>query len=227
MKFLVAALMLIAGTWFTPWSSPRGTITVTGEAKEQIANQMARFNVNVTQTNKDKDTAVEAVNREMGEIIKAVKDFGIADKDLTTQNVSVYEIDQPEILIYPPRPRSGEKEWQASNSLEIILRDVNQASVLTDLLQGFPLAQVSGPNLDLDDTRAAEADVSVQAVQDARDKAEKIAAAAKRKLGKVIRVSEGDANQPLPVLERATSAAPIEAGSFELSKTVTVVFELK
>src|SRR3990170_7544133 len=114
--FLLAALV---GSWFTPWSQPRAMITVTGQAKQQVANQIAHFNVSVIQTNKDKDIAVEAVNQEMDKIIKAVKELGIEDKDITTQSVSVYEVSQPEIMIYPPpRDRGGEKEWQASNSPE-------------------------------------------------------------------------------------------------------------
>lgn len=215
MKWLAAVLMLIAGTWFTPWSRPRATITVTGQAREQVKNQVARFQVSVSQTNKDKATAVEAVNNEMAKIIKAVKEFGIEEKDITTQNVSVVEIDRP-------------KQWQASNSLEIILRDVNQTSALTDLLQGFSLAQMSGPSLSVDDTNTAEADLLTQAVDDARQRAEKVAVASGRKLGKVITVAEAGGVYPVYRMEADLKAsAPVEPGSTEMSRTVTVVFELK
>lgn len=215
MKLIVAGLILLIGLWFTPWSRPRATITVTGQAREQVRNQIARFNVSVTQANKDKDTAVEAVNTEMAGIIEAVKDFGIAGKDITTQNVSVYEIDRP-------------KQWQASNSLEIILRDINQASALTDLLTGFPLAQVSGPSLSVDDTGGAETDLLVNAVEDAREKAEKVAVASKRKLGKVLTINEAGRVYPVYSMEAGLkTAAPVEPGSTEMAKTVTVVFELR
>lgn len=231
MKLIVAVLILLAGLWFTPWSRPRAQITVTGEAKLQVNNQIARFSVNVTQTNQDKQTAIEAVNAEMDKIIKAVKVFGIEAKDLTTQNVSVYETVEPEILIYPPRPRSGEKQWQASNSLDIILRDVSQAPALTDLLQGFALAQVSGPNFSLDETDNNDTELLTQAIEDARKKAGQAAAASGRKLGKVLTVNEGVSSQPWPLYrEMAVSdktAAPVEPGSTQTSKTVTVVFELK
>ncbi len=224
---LVFPLLLVVGSWFTPWSQPRAMITVSGEAKQQLANQIARFNVNVTQTNKDKETAVETVNREMDKIIAAVKAMGIDAKDITTQNVSVYEVSEPEIMIYPPRPKSGEKQWQASNSLEIILRDVSQAQALTDLLQGFTLAQVSGPGFSVDDANAAAVDLLTQAVEDAREKAEHVAAASGRKLGKVITVSETGGVYPVYRSAALETAAPVEPGSSQTSKTVTVVFELK
>lgn len=227
MKLIVAGLILLGGLWFTPWSHPRATITVTGEAKQQVANQIARFSVTVAQANQDKETAVEAVNEAMAQIIQAVKDFGIGSGDITTENVSVYEISQPEILIYPPRPGSGEKQWQASNSLAIVLRDVSQAPALADLLQDFPLAQVSGPDFSVDNSNAAAPDLLSQAVEDAREKAGRAAQASGRKLGKVLTVSEGVSGQPWPFLDRAVSAAPVEPGSTEMSQTVTVVFELK
>lgn len=226
MKLIVAGLILLGGLWFTPWSRPRAMITVTGQAHQQVANQIANFNVSVTQTDKDKGTAVEAVNREMAKIINAVKELGIEAKDITTQNISVYEVSQPEILIYPPRPKSGEKQWQARNSLEIILRDVNQASALTDLLQGFPLAQVSGPGFSVDNTSETDSDLLTQAVEDARKKAAKVAVASGRKLGKVLTVAEGVSSQPW-IMDKAVTSAPVEPGGSQMSKTVTVVFELK
>lgn len=211
--FLLAALV---GSWFTPWSQPRAMITVTGEAKQAVANQIANFNVSVTQTNKDKQVAVEAVNQEMDKIIKTVKELGIEAKDITTQNVSVYEM---------------KKQWQASNSLEIILRNIDQAQALADLLQGFPLAQVFGPGFSVDDASEADADLLTEAVADARQKAAKVAAASGRKLGKVITVSETGSYPIYRGLEAASSrdavSTPIEPGSSQMSQIVTVVFELK
>jgi hypothetical protein len=230
---IVFPLVLLFASWFTPWSHPRAMITVTGEAKQQVSNQVARFNVSVVETNKDKQTAVDAVNQAMAEIIGAVKEFGIEEKDLTTQNVSVYETADPEILIYPPRPRTGEKQWQASNSLAIILRDVNKASALTDLLQAFSKAQVSGPSFAVDDTNSSERDLLADAMADARKKAESLAEAGGRKLGKVLTASEGYSSTPYPVYRdlmavgEAKSAAPVEPGSSQMTKTLTVVFELK
>ncbi len=235
MKLIAAVifpLVLLLASWFTPWSRPRATITVTGEAKQQVNNQIARYSVSVTETNKDKQTAVNAVNQAMTEITQAVKDFGIEDKDLETQNVSVHETSQPEIMVFPPRPKKGEKQWQASNSLAIILRDTGKASALTDLLQGFSKAQVTGPSFSVDDTKTSEHDLLDKAMADAKEKAGRLAASGGRKLGKVLTVSEGYSS-PYPIygdmlaVSQLKSSAPVEPGSTQMSKTLTVVFELK
>jgi uncharacterized protein YggE len=117
--------------------------------------------------------------------------------------------------------------------LEVILRQVEQASALTDLLQQFPLAQVSGPNFSLEDYQQAGADLLTEAVEDAREKAGRVAAAAGRKLGKVVTVAETASTYPLYRdlvglnAAKETAPAPVEPGSSQTSKAVTVVFELK
>ncbi|MBU1323482.1 SIMPL domain-containing protein, partial [Patescibacteria group bacterium] len=137
---ILTALCLLIPWEHVNWGKisilPASTITVTGEAKQDLTSQIANFSAGVTATNIDKQTAVNEVNSAMEKIIKSVKDFGIEEKDIQTQQVSVYQTkeDRPEIMIYPPRP-SGKDVWQASNSISIKLRNIDQASALTDLLQ--------------------------------------------------------------------------------------------
>lgn len=235
-------IVLIAACLFIPWEHvnwgkisilPASTITVTGEAKQDELPQIARFSASVTATNADKQIAINEVNSAMEKIIKSVKDFGIDTKDIQTQQVSVYQTkeDRPEIMIYPPI-RSGKDVWQASNSISITLRDITKAADLTDLLQAGDAANVSGPNYSLDDTTEIQTELLSKAIDNARAKAQKIAAASQRKLGQVITVSEGFSNYPGPLFAGGSmmaerSSAPVEPGTETVSKSVTVTFELK
>jgi len=234
-KGFLLAILFLAGVYFIPWSRvnwgkieflPAGTITVTGQAKRDEASQIANFNASVTASNDEKQTAIDEVNTKMAEIIQKVKEFGIDEKDIQTQNVSVYENPAMEILIYPPQKRS--LRWTANNSLEIKLKDVNRASQLADLLNATGATSVSGPNFSLDDTQEAETALLAEAIENAREKAEKVAQASGRKLGKVITVSEGGSPIGIyPTMERAMSTTPIEPGTETVYKSVTVVFELR
>jgi len=235
-------VVLTASCLLLPWEHvnwgkisilPASTITVTGEDKKDELRQIARFSASVTATNADKQTAVNQVNTAMEKIIKSVKDFGIDQKDIQTQQVSVYQTkeDQPEIMIYPPI-RSGKDVWQASNSISITLRDITKASALADLLQNSGAANIYGPNYSLDDTTAAQADLLAKAIDNAREKAQKIAAASRRKLGKVITVSEGSSGYPGPLFVGGSMMAekfnaPVEPGTETVYQSVTVTFELK
>lgn len=243
---VIFAVIILIGALFLPWSwvnwgkielGQAPTITVTGTSQEDVKSEIATFTAGVTATNKDKDTAVNEVNTKMTGIVEEVKKFGIAESDIQTRNVSTYQqTDKPEILIYPPRSgtSTGEMVWVANNSLEIKLRDVSNASQLTDLLNSSGATEVNGPNFTLDTDRD-DSDLLASAVEDARKKAEKVAKASGRRLGKVITVSE-TGYYPTPILERAvgvgmggdtTVPSPVEPGTQTSYKSVTVVFELK
>ena len=225
-------VILIALCLLIPWEHvnwgkisilPASTITVTGEAKKDELPQIANFSASVTATNVNKQTAINEVNTQMTKIIQAVKDFGIDQKDIQTQQVSVYQTKEERLSV--------KDVWQASNSISIKLRNINQASALTDLLQQSNTTNVYGPNYSLDDTTQAQVDLLSKAIDNAREKAEKIAVASKRKLGKIITVSEGGTVIPGPVF-RAMSVAetistPVEPGTETVYKSVTVTFELK
>ena len=200
------------------------TITVTGEAKKDELPQIARFSASVTAANADKQTVVNEVNSAMEKIIKSVKDFGIDEKDIQTQQVSVYQTKEERL--------SAKDIWQAGNSINITLRNITQASALADLLQGNGAANVFGPNYSLDDTTQAQADLLSKAIDNAKTKAQKIASASGRKLGKVITVNEGSSVYPEPLFLGGStmaekSSAPVEPGTETVYQSVTVTFELK
>jgi len=225
-------VILIALCLLIPWEHvnwgkisilPASTITVTGEAKKDELPQIANFSASVTATNVNKQTAINEVNTQMTKIIQAVKDFGIDQKDIQTQQVSVYQTKEERLSV--------KDVWQASNSISIKLRNINQASALTDLLQQSNTTNVYGPNYSLDDTTQAQVDLLSKAIDNAREKAEKIAVASKRKLGKIITVSEGGTVIPGPVFRSMsvaeTISTPVEPGTETVYQSVTVTFELK
>ena len=83
----------------------------------------------------------------------------------------------------------------------------------------------------MDDTTEAQADLLSKAIANAREKADKIATASQRKLGKIITVTEGGTAMPGPIF-RAMSVAetvptPVEPGTETVYQSVTVTFELK
>lgn len=212
---------------------PASTITVTGDAKSEQKSETATYFVTVSAGNDDKQTAINEVNTKMNDILAKVKAFGVPDTDIKTQQVSIYESLEMEILTYPAPPRVAGK-WQASNSLEVKLSDASKATAFTDLLNSTGATSVSGPNFGLTDVNESSDKLLEEAINDARQKAEKIAKASGRRLGKVITVSEAGYTGPIyPMAMEAKGrggdvvATPIEPGTQEVYKSVTVVFELR
>src|SRR5258708_17288551 len=218
---------------------PRSTITVTGEAKGSQKKQIAKYNVNVSASNDDKNKANDDVNTKMTNIINGIKAMGIADDDIKTENIRVYQKPQP--LMYAPggaqiRPSGGGNgAWQANNSIAITLRDISKASALSDLLNKSGATNVYGPTYTVDNTTNTQADILGAAIEAARKKAQIIATVSGRTLGKAITISE--CNQYggiMPLLDTnaigagiVSPSTPLQPGTQTVYKTLTLTFEFR
>jgi hypothetical protein len=233
---LVLGGVALIGAFFIPWQSvhwgkfelqPTKSITVIGEAKIQQKTQIAEFNAGVTAVSDNKDTAIADVNQKIKTIIEAVKTFGIQDKDIKTENLSVYQGEEQYWEEGRQKTRPG--QWRVSNNIRVTLRDVNKASDLADLIVKNGATNVYGPNFSVEDTSQDQATLLDEAIKNAQSKAELIARSSGGKLGKILSVTEGYTTTPYKgYLEGAGGGGPaLEPGSQTIQKTVTVVFELK
>lgn len=232
-KIIGTILLVLLLVWIVPWSKVNWgkialtapeTVTVSGEAKSQEKNQMASFSAGVMVQNMDKNKAITEVNTKMDGLVKVVKDFGIKDADIKTQNISYYQ-----------EPKGGQNPgmWQVNNSVEIVLREIDKANALADLISSSGANNVYGPNFSMEDTNQAGKGLYNMALKDAKDKAESIASASGRKLGKVLSVNDGGTTSniyPMYAMKDSTGmggGAVSEPGSTTVYKSLTVVFELK
>ena len=237
---------LIAITRFTDlkphWGSlemkTTSTITVSGLAKKEQDNQIADFTAGMDSIEASKEEALNKVNEAMNQLIAQVKEFGIKEEDIQTQTASVYqETDYVSIdtNMYP-RGDAQKGDWRANNSVSIKLREVEKAEALLAILNESGANNVYGPSFGIEDANLASDDLLADAVANAREKAEKIAAANNQEIGKIISLTEGGVSPILSAYKLAPMAgggmsesaidADLEPGSSTTSKTVTVTFEL-
>lgn len=236
---VLSMIIIVAAGIFLPleninWGTVRtvsaNTIVVTGEARSSEKNQIASFTAGVDSVNDNKDQAVAEVNSKIEALIKAVKDFGIDNADIQTQNLSVYRGEEMYTENGSQRSRPG--QWRVNNSINIKLRNIEKASDLTTLLTNSGATNVYGPNFAMEDTKEIQNDLLPIAIENARKKAELMTADTGRKLGKVISINEGGTvGGSYPILMEARGmgggGSPVEPGSTEVMASVTVVFELK
>lgn len=238
-KIIGTVIMVLVLVWVLPWSriswgkitlQPSEVVTVTGEANTVEKNQLASFTAGVEAVNDNKDMAVDEVNKKVNDLIAAVKGFGIGDEDVQTQSISIYQSEESYFEGGVRKTRKG--QWRVNNSIEITLRNIDRASELTDLLSSSGATNIYGPNFRMDEKNDAEKGLYEVAMKDAREKAESIARASGRKLGKVLSVNDGGTANTYPVYARmdmvgAGGGAPLEPGSSTVYKSMTVSFELK
>lgn len=233
------AILAFGGVFLLPWQkitwgnmqiTPGNTITVTGESQIQTKNQIAYFTAGVNATNDTKDAAVSEVNQKMDVVLASVKEFGIKDADIQTQTMSVYQ-QQDTYYDTDGKQKTRPGQWQVANSVQLTLREVDRASALTDLLTQSGATNIYGPNFSLDSTKDLDEKLLQEAIDDAKKKAEIMAKASGRKVGKILSINEGlSSGGIIPYAKEATAGgggASIQPGSTTTSKTVSLVFELK
>ncbi len=233
---VIFSALIVAGALFLPsWGklqvNPIQSVTVVGEAKLQTKTQIAVFSAGVSAYNDDKQAAVDEVNRKVAAIVEAVKQFGVLPADLQTQNMSIYQ--NQESYYEDGRQKFRPGQWNVGNTISIKLRNVDQASTLSNILSKSGATNVNGPQFTFDDTSDVANGLMADALKNAGDKAAKVAAASNRKLGKVISVTEGYTPAPMYMMGGGFGGggggggAPVETGSGTVTKTVTVTYELE
>lgn len=232
---IVAATVIVAGAALNYFEIPLARVTtpsprhisVTGQANQQQANELARFSASVDAINDSKEAASSQVERQITALMTSLKEFGIAEDDLKTEYFNAYQ--QEEMINENGRQVSRKGQWRVSNTVSITLRDLTRVEELTALLLAADTTNISGPNFSLEDPNQSAKTLADQAVNDAKEKAEAIAAAQGMKLGKIISIVESGASSPVYPMyrEMGGGGGGYAPGTSEVSTTYIVSFELR
>ena len=207
------------------------TVSVTGTGKVTMVPDRFVFQVGVQTMANTVEDAVAENNRRVQNVIAALKKAGAGDKDIQTSNFNIWpqqnyqEGRMPQILGY-----------QVSNNITVRSEKIDQAGKLLGVAINAGVNTSSGLQFQVSDPTAGRERGLRAAFDDAKAKAALLAKAAGRTLGRAIVISEGvQQTPPQPMMRamqmeaRAAAVAdvPVEAGTEELSFTVSVTFELR
>jgi hypothetical protein len=206
--------------------TPVRTITVSGEGKVTVKPDTAHVQMGVLVNGARARDVLDQANEKAAALIAAVKALGVVDDDIQTSGVS----------IYPQYDPNGQTVFgfQASNNLNITIRDVDRAGEIIDGGAAFAgeAITIGGIWFAVGDPEAVLSAARTAAIDNATKRAEEFADAAGADVGAVISISEVDVSEPPPIYyeaaaDRAQSSVPIEAGTQDLNVNVTVVFALQ
>lgn len=197
-------------------------ITVVGSGSVQAAPDVAEWSFGVQTSGDTADAALSANSEAIAQVTAALRDAGVAGDDLRTEQVSVY-------------PRTGDDGlsvtgYDASNTVGATIRDLDAAGALVDAAVRAGANQVYGPTLTVSDAKTQYGAAVEAAFDDARERAEAIAAKAGVTLGAPVAIVEGGGGGDVPVYDRAAmegAAVPIEPGVQDVGATLTVTFAIE
>src|SRR5918996_2674804 len=183
---------------------PAQGITVHGRASVKVVPDQAQLWFGVESDGATARAALAANATEMRKLLDALRAAGATD--LQTQHVSL----SPRYVEVGPVDAGGGKVgtngYTAHNSVSATVKQIARAGAVIDAAVAAGANHVSGPNLTRADTSELYRQALEAAVDDARESAEALAAAADLTLGRVTAVVEGsDAPSPLPMAARAAA----------------------
>lgn len=201
-----------------------GHIAVVGEGVSTLAPDMAVLDLTVTREANTARAALDANSEAMRDVLKAMRDAGIAERDLQTSSFAI----QPRYSHSQAREEKPPKliGYTARNSLQVRVRDLDKLGAIIDTSVSTGVNEGGNVSFGNDDPSAALESARRQAVENALAKAGSIADAAGIKLGKVLSINEQFMHpQPMMAREsmvRSAAAAPVPMASGENSYSVRV-----
>ncbi len=204
-------------------------ITASGQGETKAMPDLAALTLTVTVQAADQAEAVRQ-NAEHTRAVRAIlRETGIADKDIETQNYTV----QPQYNRQKKTPTLN--GYWVQNSLQVTVRELDQVGSVIDKVATNDALSVGYISFGLSNRAQAEAEALSQAVVSAQRKAGVMAAAAGVGLGRLLSMTEGTSDG-FPssayaggMLSSAPAAAetPISAQQVEINAFVTLVYALE
>src|SRR5690606_33046566 len=155
------------------------------------------------------NAALKANSAEMAKVVAAIKAAGIADRDVQTSGISIqpqyrYAENQPPVI-------TG---YQASNTVNIKVRDIARLGDVLDALVASGANQVHGPSFEIDQPEAAYDEARQAALKLAQARAEMYAGSLGLRVRRNVSISEGGGVQPpRPVMKAMAMDARMEAAA--------------
>ncbi|HOU12114.1 MAG TPA: SIMPL domain-containing protein [Anaerolineae bacterium] len=205
------------------------TINVSGSGLASSTPDIVDVQLGVEAVTDEAAPAISESTTKMQAVLAAVKALGVEDKDIQTVNYSMW-VEQ----IYNPETGipTGQVRYHVTNQISVRLRDLTQAGKLLESALAAGANNVGSITFGVSDSTELQKQARALAVQNARAKADELAAGLGVRVGKVRSVSEY-VSSPIPVAAYAKDMGmggggevPIASGAYNVTVEVQVIFDI-
>ena len=219
---VVAAVVAVALPADAAEPEARRGLTVTGTNVVHVAPDTAEWSFGVQARASTARAAIRATTGRMRAIVASARKSGVADADIRTDYVS----------LYPRVEEEGGRVngYVASTTVRVIVRALSRAGAVVEAAVSAGATDVYGPSLTRSDADAQYRLALERAYDDARAKAERLAAKVGVSLGAPTAIVEGgQAGEPVYAEAAATGGGDglaLEPGQTGIGASVTVTFAI-
>ena len=228
---VLMAMLLCLGMSSVAMAAPGpgpAVISVSGQGRADVAPDMAVVNIGIVTTGKTAQLAQAENARVASDVTAALGQLGIFSKDIQTH----YTMSP----VYEKGDYRKAVGYRANNTVTVTVNDVAKAGQVIDAALSSGATDVNGLSFGLKDAKSVRNTALQMAVQDARSKADAIAAALGVKIVGIQNVKEDGgnfaryevANARLAKLDGAAMAdTPVSAGTVEVNADVYIDFQIQ
>ena len=221
---------------------PMPSITVTGKGEVKAVPDIAQFSFSVLAEGSDAIKAQELSGTAINEIVAYLKESGIAEKDIKTENYSLapkykYEPAPCATFGYCPPGDQVVDGFEVSQTITVKVRATDKAGVILAGIGEKGATNISSLDFTIDDPDTLMAEARQLAINDARTQAKKLAADLGVRLGHLLSYSENQPNYPVPFYGKAMleavsadasfSGPELPVGENKITSNVSLTFELR
>ena len=228
---VLMAMLLCLGMSSVAMAAPGpgpAVISVSGYGKADVSPDMATVNIGIVTTGKTAQLAQAENAKIASDVTAALGQLGIFSKDIQTH----YTMSP----VYEKGDYRKAVGYRANNTVTVTVNDVAKAGQVIDAALKSGATDVNGLSFGLKDAKSVRNTALQMAVQDARSKADAIAAALGVKIVGIQNVKEDGgnfaryevANARLAKLDGAAMAdTPVSAGNVEVNADVHIDFQIQ
>jgi|TARA_Y100000310_G_scaffold22905_1_gene21873 hypothetical protein len=233
---LVAGGMYVTGKVVETRHMDQFTIAIQGSGKVSAVPDIATLNFGV-QTGRQKTAAgaMKMLTDKMTAVIEAIETAGVEEKDIRTQYLNLnpaFDWNEGKRI---------DRGFEATQSLMVKVRDLDKISNVLDAAVRSGANQAGSVGFTIDDPEVIKEEARAEAIEDAKTKAQKLAADLGVSLGKMQGFWEETGYGGGPVMMRAemmdakgvgggyggSTAPPIPAGEQEVVVNVNITYKIK
>jgi uncharacterized protein YggE len=200
------------------------TVTVSGSGDVSVTPDVADVYVGVQVQKPTVAEAQAAQATAMNAVIASIRKNGVADKDITTTNLSLTPVYDYSGSV----PRLVGQQY--SNTVKVTVRDLTKIPAVVDGAVGAGATTIQGISFRLNDPKTVESQARELAMADAKAKAQALTSSAGVSIVGVASISETATQTPVyysggAALDVAKSAStPIQSGTTDVVVDVTVSY---
>ena len=203
-------------------------LSVSAQAEARRVPDVATISAGVVTQAADANAAMRANATQMDKVMAAIRAAGIAERDIQTSGVNL----NPQYK-YVDNQAPAITGYQASNTVNLKVRDIARLGKVLDALVASGANQVNGPSFEIDQPEAAYDEARRSALDKAQARAAMYAKTLGLRVRRIVSISEGGGFQPpmpMPMMAMARGKAEadtaVSPGETTLSANLDMVFEL-